>query len=203
MARNAAKDYGFQYGYQDGFQYGLNAQSQGFNYDYRSSQEFQYADRGYDQSMGEHDDFQGAYRNGYKAGYDDGFYGRPSRYDSYGRYPGNNQPYSRNNGDADDYRYGNGRHANERYQNNPYGGYRNGGSYGRNAYGSPANDFGYRDGVAQGQKDRSSGKDFRPQKSDNYGDANHGYRKEFGDKNYYKGQYRQAFARGYEDGYGR
>jgi hypothetical protein len=209
LARNS-KPYGYDRGYQDGYQSGRNARDQGYTYDYHT-ENYRYADRGYDRSMGEHDDFQNGYRNGFKAGYDAGFNGRSGRrndsqgnngynprYDPYGRNnaynPGygpflrNNgyDPYARNDNDADDV-----------YQNRDYG------SYSRNGYGNDASDMGYRDGVAIGQKDRWKGKDFRPQKNDNYEDANHGYRKEYGDKNFFKQQYRRAFVRGYEDGYGR
>ena len=187
------KQYAYQAGYQDGFSYGDEARAQGYRHDYQS-EDYRRADRGYDRFMGERDDFQKSYRNGYKAGYDDGFNGRRGSsnngYDPYSRNNGSdpnsrdsrNGPYSRNNGSDPDSRYN---------RNDPYS--RNGG----------ASDFGYRDGTMMGQKDRQNGKDFRPQKNEPYEDANHGYRKEYGNKNFYKEQYRQAFVRGYEDAYGR
>ncbi len=185
----SSRQYGYQYGYQDGMQFGRQCQAQGLRYDFHT-EDYRYADRGYQPSMGEHDDFQGGYRNGYRAGYDDGYYGREPRYDNNG--------YGRNDGDDD--RYGNRNYASD---NQNYGydnrGYDNRG-YGRQ---SVAADFGYRDGVEQGQKDRSKGKEFRPRKNDRFEDADHGYHKEFGNKNFYKEQYRRAFVRGYEDGYNR
>ena len=57
--------------------------------------------------------------------------------------------------------------------------------------------------VKEGEKDRKHGKDFRPEKNDRYEDADHGYHKEYGSKDSFKMEYRQAFFRGYEDGYGR
>lgn len=190
----------YQYGYQDGLQTGRDSNAQGVQYNFHT-EDFRYADRGYDPSMGEHDDFQKAYRNGYRAGYDDGYYGRGVRYDDNG--------YGRNDGDPNAYRNDNRDYG---YVNQDYGyenrGYRDanrGYGYENRGYGyqNPASDFGYRDGLEQGQKDRYKGKEFRPRKNDRFEDADHGYHKEFGAKNFYKEQYRRAFVRGYEDGYRR
>jgi hypothetical protein len=69
---------------------------------------------------------------------------------------------------------------------------------------NPALDNGYRDGVNVGQQDARKGKSYRPQKHDEYEDANRGYNRSYGDKDVYKSQYRQAFRNGYSDGfYGR
>ena len=58
-------------------------------------------------------------------------------------------------------------------------------------------------GVLLELEHRRKRKQFRPEKNDRYEDADHGYDKSYGPKNLYKEQYRQAFVRGYEDGYGR
>ena len=71
----------------------------------------------------------------------------------------------------------------------------------QSGYDNPAYDIGYRDGVAIGQKDSQKGKSFRPEKNDRFEDADHGYNKSYGDKNYYKSVYREGFQRGYSDGY--
>ena len=92
-------------------------------------------------------------------------------------------------GDSDDGRYRNG--DRDRYDQHYNGRY------------NPAFDNGYRDGVAMGQRDSQKGKSFRPEKNDQYEDADRGYNRGYGDKNLYKSQYRQAFERGYADGYGR
>lgn len=179
------KQYAYQAGYQDGVRYGEDARAQGYRHNYQS-EDYRRADRGYDRSMGEHDDFQKDYRKGYKTGYDDGFNGRrSSEYNGYDLGSGNNgyDPYSRDP------------------RNGPYGGYGNG--RGRYGYAGGAQDFGYRDGRLMGEKDRRSRKDFRPEKNENYEHADHGYRREFGSKNSYKEQYRQAFVQGYQDAYRR
>ncbi len=194
-----SKQYGYNIGYQDGYQFGRDGGAQGARYNYRS-EDFRYADRGYDRSMGEHDDFQQGYRNGYKAGFDDGYYGRP------GRLNNGYDPYQQNNGygkSSRDNRYGSYPASN---RDDGYGRNDDDADHDRNrGYGnqSVAGDFGYRDGVAQGEKDRNKGKEFRPRKNDRFEDADHGYHKEFGNKNFYKEQYRQAFIRGYQDGYNR
>lgn len=108
--------------------------------------------------------------------------------------------YGYNDGDRDDRGRNNGYYSNgDRGYN---GGYNGGGYYGRQGN-NPAYDIGYRDGQAVGQKDRQQGKAFRPDKNDQYEDADHGYNKQYGDKNQYKSRYRDAFQRGYQDGYGR
>jgi hypothetical protein len=61
---------------------------------------------------------------------------------------------------------------------------------------------GYRDGVAVGQRDSQKGKSYRPNHNDRYEDADHGYNRNYGDKNQYKNLYRQGFERGYSEGYG-
>jgi len=182
-----AKQYAYQTGYQDGVRYGEDARAQGYRYDYRS-EDYRRADRGYDPSMGEHDDFQKSYRNGYKAGYNDGFNGRRNS-----QYYGYDQG-SRNNG-YDPYSPG--------PRNNPYPGNDNGYGRGRYGYTGGAQDFGYRDGTMMGERDRRNGKDFRPEKNESYEHADHGYRREFGNKNYYKAEYRRAFVQGYQESYGR
>jgi hypothetical protein len=46
-------------------------------------------------------------------------------------------------------------------------------------------------------------KDYRPEKHDSYEDADHGYRKNYGSKDSYKGEYRKGFLRGYQDAFNR
>jgi len=87
------------------------------------------------------------------------------------------------------------RDSDDRYGDRPYD------DYGRRRIENPAFDIGYRDGLAIGQRDRQRGKAFRPDKNDNYEDADHGYQRSFGDKGLYKSEYRDAFRRGYKDGY--
>ena len=176
-----ARDHGYEHGYRDGYTHGREDRSQRVDYNYQS-EDYRMADRGYQPYMGEHDDFQDGYRKGYHAGYDEGYNGRSGRWNEvYGIDESAPEAYPRGQYDSQDDVYVSRRWG---YQDVSY-------------------DIGYRDGVLQGEKNRKHGKDFRPDKNDRYDDADHGYHKEYGPKDAYKREYRQAFLRGYEDGYGR
>jgi hypothetical protein len=98
--------------------------------------------------------------------------------------------FDRNDEAEDRWRGNGGPYDDSRYDN-----------YGQRGYESPAFDIGYRDGLAIGRRDRERGKAFRPDKNDYYEDADRGYEKFYGDKGLYRIQYREAFQRGYADGY--
>jgi len=172
-----SKEHGQQHGYRDGLRQGRADRSHREEYNFKT-EDYKHADEGYEKYMGEHDDFQDGYRNGYHTGYDDGFYGRPIRSDVYGldeRYDPDRVP--RRDGDAD--------------------------VYADWGYSDVAMDTGYRDGLQAGRQDLQNRKDYRPNKHEAYEDADHGYRKNYGDKNRYKAQYRKGFVRGYEDAFNR
>jgi hypothetical protein len=90
-------------------------------------------------------------------------------------------------------------------RNSPYGnrgGYGNGG-YGGGGYarGGPAAQFGFEDGRRDGQRDSYERRSFRPEKNGNFKHADRGYRGQFGDKRFYKEQYRAAYMEGYRTAY--
>jgi hypothetical protein len=176
----SAREHGNEHGYRDGFQRGREDRDRGIRYNYQT-EDYRMADRGFEPYMGEREDFQNGYRSGYRAGYDDAFNGRSGRWDDIYGIDRDSEPYPRGRYEGDDSVYVN-RHW---------------------AYQDVAYDIGYRDGLEQGEKDRKHKKDFRPEKNDRYEDADHGYHNEYGPKDEFKRQYRQAFLRGYEDGYGR
>jgi hypothetical protein len=172
-----AKQHGYQHGYRDGLRQGRDDRNRHEEHDFKT-RDYKRADEGYEKYMGEHDDFQKGYRDGYKAGYDDGYYSRPMRPDVYGldeRYDPDRSPLR--DEDAD--------------------------SYAKWGYSDVALDTGYRDGLQAGRQDLAQRKDFHPDKHDAYEDADHGYQKNYGDKNRYKEQYRKGFVRGYEDAFNR
>ncbi len=115
--------------------------------------------------------------------------GKAGNYGNYGRggYWGNGT-----------YRYPNGGYYGGYYPNGGYG-YPSGG-YG---YGA-ASQWGYRDGVQAGQRDRSTGHSYRPAQWEAYKDADHGMSSSGGyyNSNQYRQEYRQAFLDGYNQGYG-
>ena len=56
-----------------------------------------------------------------------------------------------------------------------------------------ARQYGYQDGINDGSRDRRTGHSNRPTQDSNYKHADHGYSSSYGDKNYYKQSYRQAY----------
>jgi hypothetical protein len=76
------------------------------------------------------------------------------------------------------------------------------GQYGGNGNGTQvARQFGFRDGVRDGQNDRASGHSFRPTSDDAYRFASNGYQGQFGSRDQYKHWYRSAYEQGYQQGY--
>jgi hypothetical protein len=71
----------------------------------------------------------------------------------------------------------------------------------RGGYVSPATDHGYRDGLAQGRHDGQKGERFDPERSRQYRSADHEYDRRYGSIDLYQRDYRDAFRRGYEQGY--
>src|SRR5215813_7551210 len=84
-------------------------------------------------------------------------------------------------------------------------GYENGhGGYG--GYNSPAYNIGYQDGSTVAREDIESHKKFNPDPRGRYDDKDHGYSREYGDKNEYKSEYTAGYRDGYQTnfrGYGR
>jgi hypothetical protein len=170
-----AREHGYQHGYRDGIRQGRADMKANVKYN-PDSQDYRNADLGYEEYMGPREDFQDGYREGFRAGYDDGYNNKPVRGDVYGvrdEYDPDRVP--RRDEDAD--------------------------AYAKWAYTDVATDIGYRDGLSAGQNDLRNHKQYRPEKHDAYEDADHGYRKDYGDKNLYKEQYRKGFMRGYEDAF--
>ncbi len=70
-------------------------------------------------------------------------------------------------------------------------------------YQSTARNTGYADGLDKGSNDARQNKSFDLNRHDAYKDADHGYRDSFRNKSDYQRLYRQAFERGYREGYQR
>jgi hypothetical protein len=60
-----------------------------------------------------------------------------------------------------------------------------------------AREFGYRDGAQVAREDNWHGKPFNPNPRGRYDDADHGYRRAFGDKH----EYRECYSRAYREAY--
>jgi hypothetical protein len=61
--------------------------------------------------------------------------------------------------------------------------------------------IGYQDGASVAQEDVWRNKPFNPSPRGKYDDMDHGYRREYGDKNYYKSQYAAGYRTGYENAF--
>jgi hypothetical protein len=62
-----------------------------------------------------------------------------------------------------------------------------------------AREFGFRDGSAVAREDMWRGKPFNPNPRGRYDDADHGYRREFGNKHEYREHYSEAYRAGYQN----
>jgi hypothetical protein len=72
---------------------------------------------------------------------------------------------------------------------------------GHDRYVTPAAQNGYRDGLDEGRRDAHDRERFDPVRSRRYRSADHDYDRRYGPLDVYKREYRDAFQRGYEEGY--
>jgi hypothetical protein len=85
-----------------------------------------------------------------------------------------------------------------------YGGYGRGPDRGaareveRSAY-----DRGYREGLDQGRNDARHNRDFSPTRHSEYRNADDGYHRDFGDREFYRRTYRRGFDIGYRESFER
>lgn len=167
-----AREYGYQYGYSNGYHQGVKDR----DHHNKLKPDIDDADKGYQRSMGDKDHYKDGYRSGFIAGYDDAVNNRRGRFSELYR------PY-----DEGDRARGSADRSADFYSGWPGG--------------RVAADIGYRDGVAAGQKDYDHHHDARPNDTDDYRHADHGYRSDYGDKSAYQQQYRDGFVQGYRDAY--
>jgi ribosome modulation factor len=150
--------------------------------------------------------YSGSQNSAYEQGYKDGIWDREHG-------PQERSRNWRNDGDAaayrdgynSGYRGGNGGYSDGRWgtwgdhDRYPNGGY--GGGYNRDGV-ERARQMGYQDGMYEGSKDAQTGHSYRPTASGAYKDANHGQSVSGISGSDYKQIYRDAYMRGYEQGYG-
>jgi flagellar biosynthesis/type III secretory pathway protein FliH len=173
----------YDQGYREGVQEGEKDGRRGDRFAYQDEREFQRADRGYHRNFGDRERYRQIFRDGYIAGYSDGY----SRFSRSGRYGGRPGPYG-----------GQGPYA-QRGGSGNWGG----GVYGRqgSAYYTPAFDNGARDGYEKGQEDARKTRSFDPLRHSWYRSGDRHYENRYGSRAQYKDIYRQGFQRGYERGY--
>ena len=66
-----------------------------------------------------------------------------------------------------------------------------------------AYDIGFREGVEEGRNDARRHRDFSYQRHDEYRDADQGYHRGDGDRDFYRRSYREGFQAGYSGEYNR
>jgi hypothetical protein len=64
-----------------------------------------------------------------------------------------------------------------------------------------AYDQGFREGIEQGRDDARHNRDFAPSRHNEYRNADGGYHRDFGDREYYRSTYRRGFDVGYREAY--
>jgi hypothetical protein len=64
-----------------------------------------------------------------------------------------------------------------------------------------AHENGYRDGRSAGEKDARKGRSFSFERHDDWRDADDGYHRDFGDKDFYRREFREGFRSGYGEGF--
>ena len=168
-------------GYRDGLEKGANDARQAKSFSLDRHDAYKDADHGYRDSFRNKNaykqTYRDAFRRGYQVGYNEGSLGRPGeRGQRPGVGPRGGSPGS---------------------PGSP-GGMRRPASP---AYAQTASNTAYRDGREKGANDARQGKSYNLDRHDYYKDADHGYRDSFNNKEDYKRLYRDAFRRGYTDGY--
>jgi len=64
-----------------------------------------------------------------------------------------------------------------------------------------ARDNGFREGREAGDKDARHGKSFSPERHGDFRDADDGYHRDFGDKEFYRREFRDGYRAGYAESY--
>ena len=166
-----ARQNGYDNGFRDGEKRGRHEGHENDPYDYHTP-DWRQATHGYKGWMGPVNAFQNGYQQGYADGFRSGFIAeRPGWRDR--------------GGDRDDYRGG-------AYYGNGY----SGGSYADSS--RVAYDTGYQDGVTMAREDLNKNKRFNPNPRARFDDRDHGYHREYGDKNLYKDRYTDGYRAGYQ-----
>lgn len=161
----------YDVGYREGFEHGRDDARRGRAYDYSRHGDYREADQGY--RGGNRNAYRRIYRDGFVAGYQDAY-----------------RQFSR--GSGRDGRWGRG-----------YPDSRGGiqGPRGDRRFASPAAENGYRDGYEQGRDDARDGDPYDARRAKRYREGDHDYEDRYGSRDVYTREYRDAFQRGYDQGY--
>jgi hypothetical protein len=175
-------------GYREGIREGEKDGRRRDAFNFRDEGAWRDADKGYRRTYGDRGRYGQLFRDGFEAGYADG-------YRRHGAYPG----------------YGNGRYGNGRaVPRRPPASYPTYPNRAPGAYGYPGNrGFAYNAAYANGLKDgyekgREDGRDrdrYDPARHKWYREGDRDYEREYGSREQYARVYRQAFSDGYDRGY--
>ena len=164
------RQYGYDSGFRDGEKRGRHEGHENDPYDYNTP-DWRQATRGYKNWMGPVRAFQNGYQQGYADGFQSGF-----------------------NAESRGWR---GDRNGDRYRDNRYGkGYYGNGSSGYDS--RIGYNTGYQDGATMAREDQYKNKPFNPNPRARFDDRDHGYRREYGDRNDYKAQYSDGYRAGYQ-----
>lgn len=189
-SRDRVRDYAFKLAYHNAYSDAERLDRGRRRVSFRDMPGYHNYNTGYMSQMGYQEEYHEAYRRGYEAGFNDSIQGRTRRYD------------------RDDVERVLGSDLERTYDR--YDRWNDRQDYGRDDYGRGRNDVariaqqnGYREGLRNGQDDRSRRRGYSYENDDRYRDATSGYRSEFGNRDFYRQAFREGYRRGYEEGYGR
>src|SRR5215471_17803448 len=206
-SRQRTTDYAFKLGYHSAYSEAIEAKDRGFRGSFRDLPGYRNDGNGYLSYMNYLEDYRASYRRGFEYGVRDAFAGRERRYGRseveavLGRSLKDAYP---DDGDYRDPDYGRGdwrNRDNGDWRNRDNGDWRNDRRNDWRNVDSIAERNGYQDGLRQGEQDRFRRVRFDYQRSSEYRNALNGYRTEFGNRDRYIVSYREAFRRGYTEGF--
>ena len=178
-AAQSSRGFSVQFGYDQGFERGHRAGLDAFRrnapFRFDNIDDYRRGDYGYRSQYGTRDQYRVQFRLGFEDGYRQGY----GRYGSYGNGRGRAgvpPPWSNGRGRG-------------------VGGGRIAGRY------DLASQFGFDDGYDAGLRDAQGRRQFDPISEGRYRSGDHGYERNYGSKDVYKVNYRDAFRTGYEEGF--
>ena len=164
------RDAASQYGYQHGYRDGVRHA----NYDRGQGYRYNYKSEQWEDARDGYEHWMGSfgrYKRGYRQGYENGYRAG----------------------------YSSGwRQSSDVYRDDGYYNRSSRGDYGWGGGGNVAYNNGWNDGSSVAQSDLGSGKNYNSNPRGRYDDADHGYRREFGDKHAYKSEYTAGYRAGYD-----
>ena len=174
-----ARQHGFEHGYRDGFAFGQDASVSNRDQDI-VNQKLRAADKDYQSAFGSQESYRQGYGEGFRAGMDDSRAGNRSRLEELFRPKDRGYDPDQRRDDRID------------------------AIYPQNHWSAAhiAQDFGYRDGLESGIRDRMDGRGFKPRRHNAYQNGLHGFEGAGGRKADYVRGYRAAYLNGYQIGFG-